>query len=288
MIHQLEHITILKPGLMSSIQDYGRNLYAGFGVPTSGVMDQTAYQVANHLLKNPPFASVLEMAQPGPELKFHGSAKIVFTGALADIRLNGVLIQQGKVLELSEGDVIQIGKYHAGNWLYMGISGGFDSPLIGESQSWYKGITAKERLKKGDFLSYFSAEGDVSETNAHPRISVDHYAEQEIPVFRGPEWNKLSAQLQDLILNRKFTLSRLITRMAYQLDGFISNNLPSILTAPVYPGTVQLAPSGKLLVLMRDAQLTGGYPRILQLDEKAISSFSQQSPGSNLIFKLLE
>ena len=74
--------------------------------------------------------------------------------------------------------------------------------------------------------------------------------------------------------------------MAYQLKSLGENNLDQILTSPVLPGTVQLTPSGTLLVLMRDCQTTGGYPRVLQLTEKAINILSQKNTGAQLRFRL--
>jgi allophanate hydrolase subunit 2 len=76
--------------------------------------------------------------------------------------------------------------------------------------------------------------------------------------------------------------------MAYQLEPLFKNSLEQILTSPVLPGTIQLTPSGQLIVLMRDCQTTGGYPRVLQLTEKAINSLSQKLTGTTLKIRLKE
>ena len=68
--------------------------------------------------------------------------------------------------------------------------------------------------------------------------------------------------------------------MSYTLE----NNLKPIITSLVLPGTVQLTPSGKLIVLMRDCQTTGGYPRVLQLKESSIDILSQKLTGNNIHF----
>ena len=75
--------------------------------------------------------------------------------------------------------------------------------------------------------------------------------------------------------------------MGYKLYEIIENKLPSILTSAVLPGTVQLTPSGKLIILMRDCQVTGGYPRILQVSESSLSKLSQKFTGSKINFVLL-
>ena len=75
--------------------------------------------------------------------------------------------------------------------------------------------------------------------------------------------------------------------MAYQLEEPIKNNLKPIITSLVLPGTVQLTPAGNLIILMRDCQTTGGYPRVLQLTEHAINILSQKYVGKKVQFKLI-
>ena len=74
--------------------------------------------------------------------------------------------------------------------------------------------------------------------------------------------------------------------MAYNLEGKIQAKLNSIISSPVLPGTVQLTPSGKMIILHRDCQTSGGYARILQLDKKSINNLAQLKVGENIKFKL--
>jgi len=76
--------------------------------------------------------------------------------------------------------------------------------------------------------------------------------------------------------------------MAIQLEEPFPNQLSEIYTAPVYPGTVQLTPGGKIICLLSDAQVTGGYPRILQIHEEDIRKLAQKKPGITIKFKLLK
>ena len=75
--------------------------------------------------------------------------------------------------------------------------------------------------------------------------------------------------------------------MAYQLKEQIPGHDVTMLTSATLPGTVQLTPSGKLIVLMKDGQTTGGYLRILQLSDRAISVLAQKREGNQMSFKLL-
>jgi allophanate hydrolase subunit 2 len=81
-------------------------------------------------------------------------------------------------------------------------------------------------------------------------------------------------------------ISKNNSRMAYQLDGVLLNKLEPIITSLVMPGTVQLTPSGKLIVLMRDCQATGGYPRVLQLSDMAINVMAQKKTGDVIQFNI--
>ncbi len=75
--------------------------------------------------------------------------------------------------------------------------------------------------------------------------------------------------------------------MAYRLTGSLPKNKISTPSAPVLPGTVQLTPNGDLIIVMRDGQVTGGYPRILQLTEKSQSDLSQFTNGKLINFRII-
>jgi allophanate hydrolase subunit 2 len=94
----------------------------------------------------------------------------------------------------------------------------------------------------------------------------------------------LSLYQQRLLFENTFSISKDISRMGYRLNELIVNDVPTLLTSSVLPGTVQLTPSGTLIILMRDCQVTGGYPRILQLSEKAIDILSQKTTKQKFNF----
>ena len=96
----------------------------------------------------------------------------------------------------------------------------------------------------------------------------------------------LNFNQKNFIISHDFTVSNNYNRMAVQLTDLLENNLDSIITSAVLPGTVQLTPNGTLIILMRDCQTTGGYPRILQLEERAINSVAQLKKDSKLSFNL--
>ena len=281
-------IDVLQPGLFSTIQDLGRFGFQKFGVPQSGVMDRYAMRVCNLILGNKEEDSILEITMQGPQLKFNAPTGICISGANLSPQLNGNKISQNEVIRIHEGDILKFGKPKAGFRSYLGIKGGFHSEKLMDSFSWYEGLIEDFRLKKGTKLHYTSSEYKIEPTNATLKINLDYLNETAVEVYAGPEFGKLTYSQQNQIFSSAFKTDESSNRMAVQLKERLANDLEPIITSPVMPGTVQLTPSGKIIILMRDCQTTGGYPRILQLSEKGIQVLSQKLPGTEINFRKKE
>jgi len=277
-------IEVLQPGLFSTIQDLGRFGFQKFGVPHSGVMDRYAMRICNLILGNPEETSVLEITMQGPQLKFNAPAVICISGADLSPELNEEPIEIHSIIEIQEGDILKFGMRRSGFRSYLGILGGFQTESIMDSLSWYEGLTQNFRLKKGMRLQYKSERSVLSETHAALKLDIDYLNSNEVEVYPGPEFDQLSSTQQHQLFNSHYKTDDSSNRMAVQFKEDLLNELQPIITSPVMPGTVQLTPSGKIIVLMRDCQTTGGYPRILQLSEKGIQVLSQKLPGEKIRF----
>jgi len=117
-----------------------------------------------------------------------------------------------------------------------------------------------------------------------PRIKSDNLV-SIIDCYPGPEFDKLSGDEASSLTNY-FTISSSRNRMGMQLNERIANKLPSMLSTPVIPGTVQLTPGGKLIVLGRDCQTTGGYPRILWLPDSSMAKLYQKPSEVKFRFEI--
>lgn len=279
-------LEILRAGLFTTIQDKGRMGYLKYGVPLSGAMDQYSAKTANILLQNPVDAPVMEITLSGPKLRFSEPSEVVITGADLSPELNGKPAESNVRLQVNPGDVLSFGTRKNGYRSYLGIAGGFRTEKILGSCSWFEGITAHHRLEKGMKLSYQVSGGKQHDMHASLRILADHILSDEVAVTPGPEFYLLSRKERSTLSSRSFTVDQNNNRMAVQLTETLDNTLDPIITGPVVPGTVQLTPSGKLIVLMRDCQTTGGYPRVLQLSEGGINTLSQKLPGDRIGFVL--
>ncbi|MDA9718400.1 5-oxoprolinase subunit PxpB, partial [Planctomycetaceae bacterium] len=76
-----QHITILEPGLMTTVQDLGRSGFRSSGVPYSGAADRVSAILANSILGNSDTAAVLEYTLFGPTVQFEADTFIALTGA---------------------------------------------------------------------------------------------------------------------------------------------------------------------------------------------------------------
>jgi biotin-dependent carboxylase-like uncharacterized protein len=276
---------ILRTGPGSSIQDQGRFHGSQFGIPSSGVMDQKSFFWVNHILQNSPNDAVLEISSPGFTIQFDFPALVSIAGAKSQVMVNSKEEANPSLIAIQAGDILEIGRFSLGCRTYLGIKGGFQSPLFLESRSFFGPVTSQSMLRKGDLLEFQAINfSSIAPVKAKPRWNPAWIEGVELEAFPGPDWALLSPNQQEKITKTEFHLSKLSNRMGIQLEELVENTLPEMPTNPVFPGTIQLTSGGKLLILMRDAGVTGGYPRILQLPEESISLLSQKNPGQAIRF----
>ncbi len=278
-------IEILKLGLYDSIQDLGRKGVQQFGVPQSGAMDAYSAKMANLILDNPMDAAVLEFTMLGPTLKCLKDTVICLSGAESRPKINERPVEQHKALSFKSGDVLNIGPCLNGARGYLAVDGGFQTETVLGSRSQYANITAAFKLQKGDRLPIDQNVQEKASNRALLRLPPEHFNTHTLTVFPGPEFSRLSKTQADTLMTQNFSVSKDSNRMAYQLNETLENELQSCITSLVLPGTVQLTPSGQLVILMRDCQTTGGYPRVLQLSEQAIDRLSQKKIGDQFRLK---
>ncbi|MDX1462577.1 MAG: biotin-dependent carboxyltransferase family protein [Marinirhabdus sp.] len=279
-------IEVIHAGLYTSIQDVGRYGYRNLGVPLSGVMDRQSAEYANEILGNDKNKALIEFTLQGPTLKFTLSTEICCTGATFQLLLNKSAVPMNKAITVKPGDVLSIATTKEGMRGYLAVRGGIQTKQIMGSRSFYQGITTDHILKKGMKIPLHShVENRAAATYATP---PKPFTTNAVEVYVGPEFHRLTTNVQQALLAKSFKISPQSNRMAYVLESTASLAAAEIVTGPVQTGTVQLTPSGTLVVLMRDAQTTGGYSRVLQLTERAISQLSQKRGGEMVRFELLE
>ena len=275
-------IAILHPGIYCSIQDQGRFGHTKIGVPQAGYADAYAAKMANALLKNHEKDALIEITFGQGKFKFTSDTYICLTGADFSPKLNGKLIKMQSVYPIKKDSVLSFGKRVYGARVYLSVQGGIQTEKVYGSRSYFEGIT-QQKLVKGAILPILPIQKDSSNNFSRVRVSEKHFKTMYLPCFKGPEFSELNEEQQRKLFT-PFSISDDNNRVGYRIKESLENNLCSILTSAVLPGTVQLTPSGKCIILMQDCQVTGGYPRILQLSEMAIARLSQKISGDKIQF----
>jgi len=278
-------LRVIKPGFFTSVQDKGRFGYRDKGVPVSGAMDNLAIEKANGLLENQEDDAVLEITMTGPTIEFEENTYLVLSGAPMSATLNNQPIVNYKIYKVLAGDILSYGRLENGFRSYLAIKNGFTTKKILNSRSFSKAITKATHLIEGGSIPYekcSSFEPKVSELKIDP-----YFDETVLEVAKGPEFDMLEDPQLGKIFGSDFSVAKENNRMAYQLNEKIEGHKKSMLTSATLPGTVQFTPAGRLIILMKDGQTTGGYPRILQLTDRAISILAQKKAGDRLSFKLI-
>lgn len=278
-------IEVIHPGISSSIQDRGRPGFGQYGVPCSGAMDLNSLDLANRIAGNEGGEPAIEFAYKGPQLRFHSSCALSMAGADCQAMINGKPVASFRKLEVTGGDTLSFGKMSRGVYCYIAFEGGLATEEVMGSRSRYEGITSNALLVKGEFLPLNKMTG--SQPTGMYSETTELEFKNSIAVRCGPEFNLLSDSAKTDLFNNKFTQGSQSNRMACHFEEQIDGVKTNILTGPVLPGTIQCTPSGNLYVLMRDAQTTGGYPRILQVESESINHLAQVRAGEKIRLQLI-
>ena len=275
-------IKVIQPGLFTTIQDGGRHGYRNIGIPTSGFMDQESAWAANEIVDNDREESLIEITLKGPTILFNNNCTISITGGDFNPLINGMPIKMYESINVKLGDTLKINNTKNGARCYLAISGGIDVKSIFGSKSFLSNITESYYLRKGDEIKI----SDNFNNKILKKNKLKFKLNRSMDVFKGPEFDLLSIKVKNILFENEFTI-RSNSRMAYNLDEKAQIGIKSIISSPVMPGSVQLTPSGKMIILHRDCQTIGGYPRILQLDTNSLNNLSQLKSNDKIKFSLI-
>jgi biotin-dependent carboxylase-like uncharacterized protein len=223
------------------------------------------------LVGNKKTAPVLEMTLQGGTFRFNSGAVVGLSGGDADIKINSVSKIRNATMEIKAGDVLKITRIKRGCRMYLAIRGEWEIEKVMGSFSTYTtavfgGINGRS-LQKGDIVSWRTKNLDT-EIREVPKNLIPHFSsKQRIRIIEGPEWNWLSENQKNQFLNAEFGVSSRSNRMGVRLQSqpvfeFEEREMRS---APVIPGIIQLPNGGNPIILMKDAQSVGGYPRIAKV-----------------------
>jgi len=285
-MERLPVLKILRKGLYCALQDVGRFGYRHVGIPCSGAMDRHSFIYSNYQLGNNLNAAQLEIYGQGAVFLVLLDCILYLAGAEVVFTVDGLIKQTSDPIAVFSGQELCIKRVVLGTRLYIAVKGGFYNTPVMESISTLEG-THLRPLEKDHII--FKENDNICKKSSSVgirKLKIDKSG--KIPVLPGPEFHLLDKYSILDLTSKRFGISESSDRMGYRLLGNPLKNIQvkDILTSAVMPGTVQLTPDGQLIILMRECQTTGGYPRILQLEEWGISQLAQRSPGDDVVFNI--
>lgn len=302
-------IKVLKPGLLTSLQDLGRTGFQKQGVIASGAMDPVAHRIANLLVGNQEDVPTMEVTLAGPSLRFEKDTLISLCGGELSASIDDDPVKLWRPVFVKKGSKLRFGQAKEGSRVYLAVAGGFDVPEIMGSKSTYLraglGGFHGRAVQENDELRVEEASGVAKKILASLRkesegrnfISMDWYVasefipafqeEQPVRVMKGRQYHLFKRESREAFFHEVFKVGSKSDRMGYRLEGpgLYLEKEEDMISEAVALGTVQVPSNGQPIILLADRQTTGGYPKIGQIASVDIPLMAQMKPGEKVRFQ---
>ena len=288
-------IKVLRPGLLTTLQDHGRHGFQRVGLCPGGAMDPVALALANALVGNPPDEAALEVTVIGPELAFEHDTLVAVCGA----EFGG--FPHNRPVLAAAGTRFNVGRAARGARAYIAVAGGFGvDPVLGSRSTYLPGQFGGfegRALKHGDVLplrdskaaerfSMLKKTRDGTVRWSTPPLTLPDREPILVHVIEGQHFASFDSNSQRAFFDTVWRIAPDSNRMGFRLSGppLGRPQADEILSGPTCLGSVQVPPSGVPIALMADHQTTGGYPRIAEIASADVARLAQLAPGGKVHF----
>lgn len=287
-------LRVVQPGLQTTVQDGGRVGFARYGVSTSGAADPDALALCNALLSNPPDAAALEITGGAASFEALGACVVAVTGAPCSVATNGRRMAAGAAFALETGDTLEIGAPAVGSRVYLGVVGGVAVPMVMGSRATdlragLGGLNGRT-LRAGDGLARGAASGETEGRILPPELlrRPPSGSDWRLRILPGPQSRQAPDSLEALI-HTCFTVDARSDRVGVRLRHGAGPCLEGgqTLSEGLPRGAVQLPPDGEPILLLADAQATGGYRVPAVVISADLWRIGQLRPGDTVRFELV-
>ena len=293
-------IEVHAPGLLTTVQDLGRDGFGSMGVSSSGAADPVALRIGNRLVGNAETAAGLEMTLLGGTFAFPEGGAFALTGAEFGATLDDQRVEMWTSFEVRPGQTLRLGTARTGARCYLCLQGGIDVRLFLGSSSTHllSGLGGLEgrALRKGDMLK--TGRNGGSFRTFRKRKVLDRALEQLAPrkvlrVTAGPQSDWFSEAAQKAFYGGTYRVAEESNRMGLRLEGgaiaaSAGADGGEMISEGVSLGAVQITASGLPIILFVEQQTTGGYPKIANVISADLSSLGQLRPRDEIRFAPVE
>ncbi len=295
--------TVLRAGFLTTVQDLGRAGFRQFGVSLGGALDAHALRVANLLVGNNESAAGLEVTFGGLQLRFSDERLVTWSGGEFDARSGSASLPVGHSVVIGKGEELVIERPKTGCRAWIAISGSVDVPLVlGSRSTDLRGsFGGKEgrALRDGD-------EAALGRNSQQAKILIDKLRTEKVArwkpphdwsspakrepvlrIVRGSDWNRFDGATIQRFTRDKFIVSPDSDRMGvrFECPPLKTNDPVDLVSQAVAPGTIQVPPSGRPILLLGDCQTIGGYPKIAHVITVDLSIAAQLRAGDEVCFR---
>ena len=283
---------VINPGIQTTVQDLGRSGLTKYGIPTSGAMDQCSFVIGNLLLRNHDNAAALETTLHGLKLHALTEVTISITGADLDPWLNDWHAPQWTAFTMKGGDVLHFKRRRKGLRAYVAVRGGFDVPEVLGSRSTFIRGHIGVIIREGETLGIcpFNSEVAKNVLTLPREYRPDFDRTDPIRLMIGPQEDYFTPRGIATFLNSTYRITSQCDRQGFRTEGpaiKIAKG-PGIISDPIPPGAIQVPGDGKPIILLRDAQVTGGYVKIAIVARVEMDSLGQMMPGDTIHFQCID
>jgi len=275
-------------GLGASVQDTGRYGHRRYGVSTAGVMDRRALGLANALVGNSVDKAVVELALSGASFRVSGGQVLLSVcGPGTRLTVSGQSIPEHTSAKAVDGDIVTVGPPRNGFYSYLAIAGGFQTASVLGSRSCHRrsGIGGN-LLSKGDLLPCLTT--TATKSLCFPE-GVNYNNDDAIGIIPGPQFDMFNEGVWSQLLSTRYKISQRSDRMGICLIGprLLCDKGHDIVSEGVVPGSIQVPGDGTPIVLGRDCQTVGGYPKIATVISTDLDRIAQFPVGCEFRFRIV-
>jgi KipI family sensor histidine kinase inhibitor len=279
---------VIRPGVLSLVQDGGRIGVAGLGVPGAGPADPDSMVLANRLVGNADGAAAVEITVAGPALRFNRPAHCAVVGRWADAveaTIDGHPCGDGAVVPVDAGQVLSVGQVRSGLRAYLAVSGGLSTPeAVGSRSSDLLCGLGPGPLVTGDRLA-LGPPGRPHGILSHSATRMPDGPATVVRVMEGP--HRLGDDAWDHLIDQEWAVRGDSNRIGVRLGG--RRPVPvaggrSIPSTGMVTGAIQVPPDGNPIILLPDHATVGGYPVVGCVISADLAVVGQLAPGDAVRF----
>ena len=287
-------IQVQSPGLLTTVQDLGREGFGALGVSASGAADPISLRLGNLLVGNVPGAGALEMTLLGGTFVFPEGAILAITGSDFGATLDAAPIEPWTSVKAKAGQTLRVGPTRSGARCYLCVQGGIAvKPFLNSASTHLlSGLGGHQgrALKKGDVLQIGPAAGPFQKESVSPKALQQLAPRKVLRVTPGPQSDLFPATSRQAFFVNEYRVAEDSNRMGLRLEGPPLTQGPTgeLITEGVSLGAVQITAAGLPIILFVEQQTTGGYAKIANVISADMHSLGQLRPRDEIHFEQVD